>query len=74
MARSLSDDPVKLRNELLGISRRAHEIEKKLRELERQFEGEPDVAVGDELHELVEWAKSCPTAPLELDDSEGIDF
>ena len=57
MARSLSDDPQKLRSELLGVSRRAHAIEKKLVDIERKDEGEP-VATGDELHRLVEEAKS----------------
>ena len=59
MARSLSDDPVKLRNELLGLSRRAHAVENKLREIEREGDGE-NVLTGDELHRAVEWAKSLP--------------
>jgi hypothetical protein len=64
MARSLSDDPVKLRNELLGLRRRAHAIEKKLTEMKRSVEGEPHVPTGEELHRMVEQAKACVGAPL----------
>lgn len=64
MARSLSDDPVKLRNELLGLSRRQHAIEKKLVELQRTEDAE-EVLIGDELHEAVEGVKALVGAPVE---------
>ncbi len=65
MARSLSDDPVKLRKEELGLSRRLHAVRTKLREIERSVEGEPDVPTGEELHRMVEQAKACVGAPVE---------
>jgi hypothetical protein len=73
MARSLSDDPVKLERERLGLSRRLHAIDMKLLQIKRSSEGEPDVVTGDELHRQVELAKACIGAPVEElpDDVEG---
>lgn len=59
MARSLSDDPVKLERERLGLSRRLHAIDMKLMQLKRTDEGEPDVATGEQLHELAVAAKAA---------------
>lgn len=65
MARSLSDDPVKLRKEELGLSRRLRAVRNRLQELERIQEGEPDVATGEDLHRMVEQAKACIGATVE---------
>lgn len=84
MARSLSDDPVKLERELSGVLRRAHAITKKLQDIEREREADPDVVYGDELHRRVEEAKArivsigaaTPEmlAGVELDDAAAVDF
>lgn len=72
MARSLSDNPVKLERELSGLRVRAQAIETKLLNM-RRAEDSADVATGEKLHKLAEVAKAAivcrrPGERLEIPD------
>jgi hypothetical protein len=84
MARSLSDDPSRLENELSGLYGRARVIERRLRVIRVETEDRGPVTPPGELHKRIEEAKACvvgigeatPEMKGEVTeiDNDGIDF